>query len=399
MPLQIELKTVDKVGKSALAKACEAGNLAAVQRSLNSADVMATSTFGGQTAWHIACLKGNVEIVRTLLESVPDINHRDKTGTSGLHYAVMSGREAVVSLLLACSDIDVNATDNEGNTPLIHACYFNKLSIARLLAARTDLLASHCNKAGYAALHVSSLRSHAGCVRVLLETCGVDANLSNSVDGRTGLMLVGNSLGIAEIFLAQATIDVNQRSKDGNSALMYACLGDHYDVWDRLLAVPAIDVNAQNAAGDSVLAIACKNNNPMLASQIMQLPTADLSTLSADLGPTLLAAACALNNVALVQRLVASPKMDINYQGKGGFSILLQVSAQINTDVAVLDAILAVPGLDTNQRDALGNTSLIHAVRHGHLYLVQRLLAIPTTDVNIANKVLPDFDRPLQLRG
>jgi len=50
-----------------------------------------------------------------------EINKGDQQGLTPLHYAVMRGRLAVLQMLLASPDVDVNVRDSSQRTPMMLA--------------------------------------------------------------------------------------------------------------------------------------------------------------------------------------------------------------------------------------------------------------------------------------
>ncbi len=82
----------------------------------------------GRTPLHYAFVKMNnpfettridpVEVITSLVgQKDCDITVKDKWGSTALHYAAQRGSQ-VCSLTLITKGADVNAKDNEGNTPL-----------------------------------------------------------------------------------------------------------------------------------------------------------------------------------------------------------------------------------------------------------------------------------------
>jgi ankyrin repeat protein len=65
---------------------------------------------------------------------------KNENGKTTLHFAVLNGRKVIVELLIA-KGADVNAKDEDGETPLDATYVFNKTETA-------DLLRKHGGKTG-----------------------------------------------------------------------------------------------------------------------------------------------------------------------------------------------------------------------------------------------------------
>ncbi|XP_067858642.1 ankyrin repeat domain-containing protein 22 isoform X2 [Heptranchias perlo] len=127
----------------------------------------------GDTPLIAACRAGSVEIVRYLLSKTANVNIKNKKERTCLHYAVRrrfsfldylliiilmpvlllgyiimeskkSQNERLIKMLLN-AEVDVNATDNKGNTALHYACRMkNQRTVSILIQANAD--ASIANK-------------------------------------------------------------------------------------------------------------------------------------------------------------------------------------------------------------------------------------------------------------
>ncbi|CAD7698544.1 unnamed protein product [Ostreobium quekettii] len=89
----------------------------------------------GLTPLIVAARRGDSDVVETLLEGGADPIKWDERGMAPLHRAsntIGPDSERIV-LLLVRRGGNVNAVDNEGNTPLMFAAYFGNLGAARIL--------------------------------------------------------------------------------------------------------------------------------------------------------------------------------------------------------------------------------------------------------------------------
>lgn len=87
---------------------------------------------------HAASVGGSLEELRRLLQAVP-VDAPDERGRTALMHACRSGHADGVELLLAAG-ADINATNQQGTTPLMYAktaaMGSGNLAIMRLLLAR-----------------------------------------------------------------------------------------------------------------------------------------------------------------------------------------------------------------------------------------------------------------------
>ena len=82
---------------------------------------------------HTICQSGQVSLLQTVINvGILDLNITDDYGNTPLHVACCSGQYELVKLLLE-NNVDVNATSDDGWTPLHEAVYIESTEIVDLL--------------------------------------------------------------------------------------------------------------------------------------------------------------------------------------------------------------------------------------------------------------------------
>lgn len=166
---------------------------------------------------------------------------------SDLADAIQHGRR-LEALELIDTGADVNATQDDGTTPLHWAVYKIDVPLVEALLAR-GANAAAVNRYGASPLSEAAKVSQAELVGMLLDA-GADAGAPNR-DGETALMLAART-GSVEVarLLVEHGADVNAReSWRGQTALMWAAEG-RYAALVRYLIEQGADVTARAVAND-----------------------------------------------------------------------------------------------------------------------------------------------------
>lgn len=138
----------------------------------------------------VAADTGQAGIVSDLLgRDDLDVNVTDELGQTPLHVAADRGQGAVVDALLADPRVDVNPRDGLRRTPLVAAALAGRASVVeRLLAdSRTEVNATDRDR--QTALHWAAVLGHLDVVRLLLADRRTDATITNLPDERTAAEL------------------------------------------------------------------------------------------------------------------------------------------------------------------------------------------------------------------
>lgn len=241
----------------------------------------------------INCLQNPnfTEVLYGILKPFIQINYRDQYQKTILHHACQINNSKPVEKLLKDPEVDVNAQDNCGMTPLMLA----------ILADDPDT----CKK--------------------LLNSSKCQDPLNNQGQNALLLAVIVNNLEIFSLLVQNKNFNVNVVDTHGDNALIYAIKNQRQQVVEQLLQRDDIDINVQNLEGFTPL---------------MTL----LLTMESKSNALLQNEFILFDYKKIFSQLVNNPKLNINITNNYGQSVLLlmlskfignygsQVSDQIGTE-------------------------------------------------------------------
>ena len=174
-------------------------------------------------------------------------------------------------------------------------------------------------------------------------------------------------------------IDVNERSDDGSTALLWAAHGNDLNAARALIRAGA-DANAANQFGMTPLSRACTNGSPEMVELLLKAganPNAAIGT-----GETPLMTCAASGAGAAVKMLLARGAAVNAAEPSQHQTALMWAAAERHADVA---GALIEAGADPRARTKKGFTALHFAAREGDLETVTRLLDAGT-DIDIRSR-------------
>jgi ankyrin repeat protein len=174
---KVDMNKLDVDGMSPLMVSCCFGNFACAETLVeNGADVNLTDDIGINALMYAS--NGYSQCLEILLHTSADINLVDSNGWTALHIAIDSGSESCVKLLLEKGVKNVNAKDQIGMTPFLHACSQNgNIHCLKCLVDHgADI--DECDNDGFTSLMWACLRGHMNAVKFLLDN-GADKTKVN----------------------------------------------------------------------------------------------------------------------------------------------------------------------------------------------------------------------------
>ncbi|XP_065336836.1 putative ankyrin repeat protein RF_0381 [Cloeon dipterum] len=235
----VRVNTCDNRGRTPLHLAAESGNVDLVKLLIeNDADLTLTN-IQGKNALHFAIK--DEKVLRLMNEKNGSlVKQRLKDGNTSLHLALESnnvGDDGIIRWILEQGNIDLNAKNDFGDTPLILACKRMKWSVSEMLLTR-NVEVNVSNKKGKTAMHYAAKKGNLSLVK-LMQGKGADFTLTDN----KGLNTLHRAMVNFEIFLflhylairscccielinwlvEQCQVDLNLANSEGETPLLLAC--------------------------------------------------------------------------------------------------------------------------------------------------------------------------------
>ena len=196
-------------------------------------DVDIQETTYSQTPLIYACRVGYVEAVQKLLELSASVNLVSGRGRTALLEAVAEGREEVVELLLTRDELDVNVSNvKESNiTALMLAADLGFSSIVDMLLGRPrdpQINVNQQNSDELTALSHAAAKGHQQVVESLLHHPRIKIDLSDSITGRTALIVAAERdyRPVVELLLDNGA-DPMLRDRQGGGTALHRAVDYH----------------------------------------------------------------------------------------------------------------------------------------------------------------------------
>jgi len=155
---------------------------------------------------------------------------RGSSGFTGLHGAAFFGIVEVFEAVLEMRELDVNARDSEGCTPLIWAAVRGHGEVVKMLLGRGDVNPNlGDSRWNQTPLLWAAQEGHEGVVKAFLQHEDVNPNLTSTRDGRTPLSYAAKNghEEITEMLLERNDIHIELRDNENQTPLSLALSQGH----------------------------------------------------------------------------------------------------------------------------------------------------------------------------
>jgi ankyrin repeat protein len=321
--------------------------------------------------WFAAVMEGKKRNIQTMIKNGINVNMTNDKGNTALIYAIVRNNFELASLLLKNGRDPNIAIPESGKTPLMIALLqASKANASKGIASLTMLIDNLIQKSnldtqdvnGDTALHYAVQLKQDKLLLSLLNK-GANPNVKNKF-GNTPLMMIcthKNSTPaedkILDHLLDDPRTDKDTQSNDGASPLMYAIMSNNIKFVNKLIQ-KKVNVNIVDNKGNSALIISVFED-PKILQALLRVNGIDINHRD-ELGRTALAVSIQVDkeNNAL---LLLEHRADPNIIPTNGISPLMY---SLNKDPKVLTALLKVQGIEINHRDPDGETALTRAIKN-----------------------------------
>jgi len=374
-----------------LLKAIDLRNLDLVKALTNRPDLEINKRKNfSETALYLASLKGLPTIVNELLKHQVDVNIQDQNGYTSLMAAVWKGNSAIVEMLLAHPDINVDLETRQHDKVIHWAAWSGNLeSVQRIVNYGADINSpgwsnktpleqaldkNHCNICWYL-LDQIDFRDISAATKARLLNRAIEAR---KID--TAIMLIQNGADINENF---------EDSRDLFPLLAAVVLGD-LNLVKALTARPDLEINKRNSLGEAALFHASSNGLASIVDELLH-SGADVNIQDNNRNSPLMTAA-GNGHCDVVESLLAHPDINVDLETRQHDKAIHWVAWAGHLDVLKM---FVKYGVDFNAPGWKGRTPIEQALHNNSLEVVWYLLNL-NNDIprkEFANLLLEKINR------
>lgn len=299
----INLNRMNNDGYTALHYACTKGTRDIVKMLIAHGADVSLITNKGVTPLHLAAETGNKEIIKILIKEGADINATDYSGKSVIIYAIRAGKTDTVRFLKELGadvtladnegrtaidyanikgmagmvenvlDVAKVHADSFGNTPLHQSCYNGHSQTVKVMLKNPDIEVDATNDAGETPLYIAVRENNHYIVELLLEA---GANVKQSSDSGESLLHLAAKQRKPHMVNTLIThgANVDARNRSGETPLICAIKSKgaqkgNVDIVELLLEYKA-NVDCTDIWGNSALYYATECGNNTIVEMLLE---------------------------------------------------------------------------------------------------------------------------------
>jgi ankyrin repeat protein len=400
----------NKKGYNALLYAIDFNDTNAVNVLIkNGADVNARTFIGYSPLMHAVDI-GNYSMTKHLLENKAKVNVYDIVhGQTPLMIAVIWGYKDIVELLLN-NDALVNANEIHGWTPLMYACDSNRFEIAKLLVDHGAMIDDYDRNYRDAIMHVplwgdfeiikmfvgfgdhapakfdlSSYTGYSALVHAIKRNESdvakyiLSSRTNNDNDLRAALILcaASNELETTKYIFENYDVNVDSRTKNGETLLMIAVKSGHYKMAEYFIENDA-DVNAIDGFRHCPMTLAAINGQKEMIELLLK-SGADVNSKDDvardyfqinEFGTALMHAAS--RGYTDIVKVLLKNGASTELKNRMGMDVL--IVSVITNQYKSVKILFELGKVNPNSFDNDGLTPLMHAATKGHSDIIELLV-------------------------
>lgn len=340
----------------------------------------------GETSLTAVITYGNFNLFSLLLDlPAIDPNQLDSAGIAPIHFLARSNLFLWLPRFFSRPDIDVNIhSTNEcfdGVETALHIAVRRKnLQFIKELCKHPDIDVNALNNEGSTPLRIACGTGSYETVLLLLSQKQIDINLANKFGGNPFTAAVHeNNIGIAKLLIQHGFTNINKEGSKKETPLSNACRQGYANMVEFLLSLPDIDVNQAQDDADPPFFAALNSSHYDIALMIFKHPKFNRK-LKDNEGNTCLIAAVRADRYDLIQEFV-SPET-INEINNNGMSALFE---SVTIARHLIFSFLIDLNADYNLILQNGNNIIHFAILNNNDFAAIRCLSLPAIDINWVN--------------
>lgn len=310
------------------------------------------------TGLHLVAMLGFERACAELLARNMDPDAKDSNGRTPLSYAAEAGSEAVVRTLLATGRVDINSRGGRLQyTPLHYAALFGNAEVVEALLATGQAEVNRKGLDGETPLHLAVKNNRVAMVRKLLATNQPDTNTVN--DG--GMIPPNTGDKQAKTPSDIGRVDVNAKDNNGQTALHHAAIShaeSGTETTRMLLSMEQVQVDEKDNLNRTPLMYAAWSGRNATGKALLDTGQVDVNATDNNDQTALHHASDSFmsSRAETVEGLLSTKQVDANAKDKMNRASLMYASGIKGNDT--MRELLNTGGADANAKSIHGITAL-----------------------------------------